>query len=60
MNKIISIIMLVIMVLSGLESYHLFRSFDYNASALLTITAYLSIVASIYAFTMRSGKPALQ
>jgi hypothetical protein len=60
MNKIISIIMLVIMLVSGLESYHLFRLFDYNASALLTITAYLSVVASIYSYTMRPGKPVFE
>ena len=51
MKTIISILLLISMVVSGLASYHLFYSSDYNLSALLTITSYLSIVLCVYALT---------
>jgi hypothetical protein len=40
-------------------SYHLFRSFDYNVSAMLTYASYFSIVLGIYALTVRRSKPAV-
>ena len=60
MNKIISFAMLISMVVTGLSSYYLFRRFEYNASAVLTIASYLSIVAGIYALTVRNKKSAHQ
>ena len=57
MNKLISILMLTIAIVTGLASFHQFRAFNYDISNLLTITAYLSMVASIYALTARSLKP---
>ena len=52
MKAFISFLLLIAVIASGLTSYALFRQFDYNASALLTITAYLSMVMSIYALTV--------
>ncbi|HVV03480.1 MAG TPA: hypothetical protein VHC96_04620 [Puia sp.] len=58
-NTVISILLLISVVVSGLTSYHLFRQSDYNISAVLTIASYLSIVFSIYALTIRRGKAAI-
>ena len=52
MKTLITLILLISIVVSGLTSYELFRQSDYNISALLTITSYLSIVMSIYALTV--------
>ena len=60
MNKIISIMMLISMIVTGLASYHLFRLSEYNASALFTIASYLSMVFSIYALWKHSPKPVLK
>ena len=59
MKTLISILLLISVVVSGLTSYHLFRQSDYNISAALTITSYLSIVFSIYVLTMHSRKHAV-
>jgi len=56
MKTLISILLLISVVVSGLTSYHLFRQSDYNVSAVLTITSYLSIVFCIYALSMRNKK----
>jgi len=60
MNKIISFVMLISMIVTGLSSYYLFRRFEYNVSALLTITSYLSIVGGIYALTVHNKKSVAQ
>ena len=59
MKALISILLLISVVVSGITSYHLFRQSDYNVSAVLTITSYLSIVFCIYALSMGSRKPAI-
>lgn len=56
MKFFISLLLLVSVVVSGMASYHLFRDFDYNISAVLTITSYLSIVMTIYALTVTDKK----
>jgi hypothetical protein len=56
MKLFISLLLLISVVVSGLTSYHLFRQWDYNASALLTIASYLSMVLSIYALTVVKDK----
>lgn len=53
MKTLISILLLISVVVSGITSYHLFRQSDYNISAVLTIASYLSIVFSIYALSLR-------
>jgi hypothetical protein len=52
MKVLIAIILLISIVVNGLTSYHLFRATDYDLSALLTITSYLSLVMGIYVVTM--------
>jgi len=59
MKALILIILLISVVVSGLVSFNLFYQSDYNASAVLTIASYLSIVFSIYALTMHSKKTAI-
>lgn len=57
MKTLLTLVLLIIMVITGLSSYHLFRLSDYNFSALLTYASYFSIVLSIYALTThRSSK----
>jgi len=56
MKTLITLALLIIMVVTGLSSYHLFRSSDYNLSALLTYASYFSIVLGIYALTTRRPK----
>ena len=55
-KALITLALLIIMVVTGLSSYHLFRSSDYNFSALLTYASYFSIVLGIYALTTRRSK----
>jgi hypothetical protein len=53
MKKLISILMLICVIVTGLASYRLFRLSQYNVSNLLTIASYLSIVLSIYVLSVR-------
>jgi hypothetical protein len=53
MKTLITLVLLMVMVITGLSSYHLFRASDYNFSALLTYASYFSIVLGIYALTAR-------
>ena len=55
-KALITLILLISVIVSGFTSYQLFRQSDYNVSALLTITSYLSIVMSIFALTVTSKK----
>lgn len=59
-KTILSLLLALSIVVTGLTSYHLFRQFDYNASALLTIASYFSMVLCIYALSMIKNKPALK
>ena len=59
MKNLITLLLLVIMVIAGLSSYHLFRISDYNFSALLTYVSYFSIVLGIYALTARRSPKAI-
>ena len=52
MRTIISILLLISVVVSGVTSLNLFYQFDFNTSAVLTIASYLSIVFCIYALTV--------
>jgi hypothetical protein len=45
---VITLITLISILITGLVSYRLFRLEDYNASSLLIIASYLSIVFSVY------------
>lgn len=56
MKAFISLLLLISVVVSGITSYHLFRQSNYDVSAVLTITSYLSIVFSIYALSMRQNR----
>jgi hypothetical protein len=56
MKTLITLVLLIIMVVTGLSSYHLFRLSDYNFSALLTYASYFSIVLGIYTLTSRRSK----
>ena len=56
---LISILLLISVVVSGITSFNLFYQFDYNTSAVLTIASYLSIVFCIYALTMGNKKTAI-
>jgi len=56
MKAFISLLLLISVVVSGITSYHLFRQSNYDVSAVLTITSYLSIVFCIYALSMRNKK----
>jgi hypothetical protein len=56
MKAFISLLLLISVVVSGITSYHLFRQSNYDVSAVLTITSYLSIVFSIYALSMRQSQ----
>ena len=53
MKYIIALLLVISIVVNGLTSYHLFRSEDYNISSLLIITAYASLVLSIFVVTNR-------
>jgi hypothetical protein len=59
MKTLITLLLLIIMVITGLTSYHLFRLTDYNVSAVLTYASYFSIVLGIYALTSRPSRPAI-
>lgn len=56
MKILITILLLVTMVTSGLTSLHFFRATDYDLSSLLIITTYLSMVFGIYVLTVRNKK----
>jgi hypothetical protein len=60
MKTLISLVMLMSMIATGLISYHLFRQANYNASALFTISSYFSIVLCIYGLTVMNRRPALK
>jgi len=47
MKFLISILLLISVVISGVTSLNLFYQFDFNTSAVLTIASYLSIVFCI-------------
>jgi hypothetical protein len=51
MKFLITTLLLVTMVASGLTSLHFFRETDYDLSSLLVITTYLSMVFGIYMLT---------
>jgi hypothetical protein len=56
---LISILLLISVVISGVTSLDLFYQFDFNTSAVLTIASYLSIVFCIYALTVTNKKRAV-
>ena len=56
MKTLITLALMILVIVTGLSSYHLFRLSDYNLSALLTISSYFSIVLAIYALTVRRAK----
>jgi hypothetical protein len=56
MNKLLSALMLVVVIISGLVGYHLFKESLYTTSELLIATSYASIVLAIYALTVRRAK----
>jgi len=58
-KTLISLLLLISVVVSGITSYHLFRQSNYNVSSVLIIASYLSMVFSIYALSMRSRKTAI-
>jgi sugar phosphate permease len=57
MKALISILLFISVVISGVTSFNLFYQFDYNTSAILTIASYLSIVFCIFALTMGKNRP---
>jgi L-asparagine transporter-like permease len=59
MKALISILLLISVVISGVTSFNLFYQFDYNTSMILTIASYLSIVCCIYALTAGHKKHAV-
>jgi hypothetical protein len=59
MKTLITLLLLISMVITGLMSYRLFRLSDYNISAVLTYASYFSIVLGIYALTVRRSKPVI-
>ncbi len=59
MKLLITLIMLISMVVSGITGYHLFKASSYDLSNLLVIASYLSIVLGIYALTTHKQKPTL-
>ena len=56
---LISILLMISVVISGVTSFNLFYQFDYNTSAIMTIASYLSIVFCIYALTAGHKKAAI-
>ena len=58
MKVLISILLLISVVISGVTSLNLFYQFDFNTSAVLTIASYLSIVFCIYSLTVSKKKTA--
>jgi hypothetical protein len=56
MKFLITTLLLVTMVASGLTSLHFFRETDYDLSSLLVITTYLSMVFGIYMLTVYHRK----
>ena len=59
MKALISILLLISVVISGVTSFNLFYQFDYNTSMILTIASYQSIVFCIYALTAGHKKHAM-
>jgi len=59
MKALISILLLISVVISGVTSFNLFYQFDYNTSMILTTASYLSIVFCIYALTAGNKKHAI-
>jgi len=58
MKTLLTFIMILSMVATGLLSYRLFREEAYNGSFLFIIASYLSIVLAIH--VLSSKKPILQ
>jgi hypothetical protein len=56
MKTLITLALMILVIVTGLSSYHLFRLSDYNLSALLTISSYFSIVLAVYTLTARRAK----
>jgi hypothetical protein len=56
MKFLITTLLLVTMVASGLTSLHFFLETDYDLSSLLVITTYLSMVFGIYMLTVYHRK----
>ena len=59
-NTLVTFVMLLSMIATGLLSYHLFREANYNTSALFTISSYFSLVLGIYALSVMNRKPTLK
>ena len=51
MKLLITFVLMIAIVASGLSSLHFFRASDYDLSSLLIITTYLSIVFAIFVAT---------
>jgi hypothetical protein len=51
MKTAITLLMLAVIALTGLVSFHYFMHKEYNISSLLTIAAYLSMVTGVYLLT---------
>jgi uncharacterized membrane protein HdeD (DUF308 family) len=60
MKTLITFVMLIAMVATGLFSYHLFRQEAYNGSFLFIIASYLSIVLTIHVLSNTRKKTTLQ
>jgi len=58
-NALISILLFISVVISGITSFNMFYQFDYNTSMIMTIASYLSIVFCIYALTAGHKKAAI-
>ncbi len=56
-KTLITFITIFAVAVTGLVSYHFFRQEEYNASSLLLLTSYLSIVLGVYILTNK--KPVL-
>lgn len=56
MKSLITTLLLVTMVASGLTSLHFFRETDYDLSSLLVISTYFSMVFVIYMLTVYHRK----
>lgn len=55
-KSLMTLVLLIVMIITGFSSYRLFRLSDYNFSALLTYASYFSIVLGIYALTSHRSK----
>ena len=56
MKLLITFVLMITMVASGLSSLHFFKETDYDLSSLLIITTYLSIVFGIFLATTHRHK----